>query len=140
MQVVDCLMKKLDKESEILFLAQPDVVDELKNKYPFTEVLSIQDTYFSYESFCKNVALNKKYDRIYVLASSVSFGGYEEIFKIITKIKYHKLVFFNGNGAEQVEERNHFDVVFDNVYFVFVQVYMRIVSIWYETLGKKYKF
>lgn len=140
MQVVDCLMKKLDKESEILFLAQSDVVDELKNKYPFAEVLSIQDTYFSYESFCKNVTLNKKYDRIYVLASGVSFGGYEEIFKIVTRIKYQKLVFFNGNGEEQVEERNHFDVILDTVYFVFVQAYMRIVFIWYETLGKKYKF
>jgi len=140
MQVVDCLMKQLGKEFEIIFLAQPGVVDELKNKYPFTEVLSIQDTYFSYESFCKYVTLDKKFDRIYVLASGSLFGGFEEVFKIITKIKYRKLILFNGKGEQQVEERKWFNIILDNIYFVFAQIYMKIAVVWYENFGKKYKF
>lgn len=140
MQVVDCLMKQIDKESEIIFLAQTDVVDELKNKYPFAEVVSIQDTYFSYESFCKNVTLDKRFDRIYVLASGSLFGGFEEVFKIITEMKYRKLILFNGKGEQQVEERNCFKIILDNIYFVFAQAYMKIVAVWYEAFWKKYKF
>lgn len=140
MHVVDLLMKEINKDCEVTFLVQTNAVDEIKDKYPFAEIISIQDTYFNYESFCRNVTLDKKFDTVYVLTSMVSFWGYEEVFMIVNRIKCRKLIFFNGKGEKQFEQRNCFSVILDNIYFVFAQTYMKAVAIWYENFGKKYKF
>lgn len=140
MHVVDLLMEQLNKESEITFLVQTNVADEIRDKYPFAEVISIQDTYFNYASFCRNVTLDKKFDSVYVLTSMAFFWGYEEVFLIVDQIRYRKLILFNGKGEKQVERRNCFSVIVDNLYSIFAQIYMKIIAIWYENWGKKYKF
>lgn len=140
MQIVDLLMKNLRHEDSITFLAQSDIVDELKRMYPFAEVISIKDTYFSYDSFCKNVRLDKKYDFIYVLASGIEFAEYEEVFEIVEHIKCRNVVLFNKNGIAGIERRNVFRMIMENLYYVFVEIYLKTAGVWYEHFGRKYRF
>ena len=140
MQVVDLLMKEINKDSEITFLVQSNIVDEIKDKYPFVEVISIKETYFNYELFCKNVNLKKKFDVIYVLASGMTFGGYEEVFQIVEDIKHDQLVLFNGKGEKSIERNTYYRKLKDAVFSAFAQVYMKWIAIWYKYRGKNIKF
>ena len=136
MRVVDILMKQVGKDCDVTFLVQPVAEEEIRNKYPFAEVISIQDAYFEYTSFFKNVTLNKMFDTVYVLSSGESFWGYEEIFLIADQIKCRKLIFFNGKGESNAELQNFYSVVADNVFSFFE----RMITFWYKNWGKKYRF
>lgn len=140
MQVVDLLMEQIDRDSEVTFLVQSNIVKEMKNKYPFAEVISINATYFSYESFCKNVKLHENFDTIYVLASGMNFDGYEEVFRIVECIKYRQLILFNGKGEKNVEQHTVANELKDSLYSVFAQIYMKGIEVWYKYRGRKVKF
>lgn len=140
MQVVDLLMKNLRHEGGITFLAQSNIVDELKERYPSAKVVSIGDTYFNYDSFCKNVRLNKRYDFIYVLASGIEFAEYEEVFEIVEHIKGRNVVLFNRNGIAGMERRNMSKKIRENLYFVFAKICLKTSGIWYEHFGRNYRF
>lgn len=140
MQVVNLLMESLGGDDSITFLAQSNIVGELKKIYPFAEVISIKDTYFSYDSFCKNVHLNSKYDYVYILASGVEFAEYEEVFEIVEHIKCKKIVLFNKNGIASVERCNVFKRIKEYLYFVFVKIFLRIEEFRFGHFGKNYRF
>ena len=140
MQVVDLLMEKIDKNDDLTFLVQPNVMDEIKSKFPYAKVISINDKYFNYASFCRNVKLKEKFDTVYVLASGTAFSGYEEVFEIIEHIKYKKLILFDGNGEEKVELHNVISIMKEYVFCGFAWLWLSCISIWYECFGKKYKF
>ena len=140
MQVVDLLMENLGRECDITFLAQNNIIMELKKKYPYSEVISIHDTYFSYDSFRQNVHLNGKFDCIYVLASGITFTEYEEVFQIVEHIKHKKLILFNKNGIKSVEQHSVFNVLVDKIAAIFVGMYMVTVEFWYKYFGSNYRF
>lgn len=136
MWVVDSLMKQIGKSCDVTFLVQPIVEKEIRNKYPFAEIISIRDSHFEYESFFKNVRLDEKYDTVYILSAGEFFWRYEEIFLIADKIKCQKLVMFNGKGERNVELQNFRSAVMNYVFFLIE----KIIAFWYRNFGKKYKF
>lgn len=140
MQVMDLLIKRIENECEITLLAQPNIKDEIKRNYPFIKVISIMDNFFNYESFCQNVKLPERFDVVYIPASGMTFEGYEEVFSILKTIKYKKLILFNGKGEESIDNNNIIKTFLDAIYFIFVRCFMKVVDVWYEHFGRKYKF
>lgn len=140
MQVVDMLLQELPKDSDITFLAQSNIVYELENKYPFAKVCSINGTYFSYKEFCENIAIREKFDSVYVLASGMSFDGYEEVFQIVESIRHKRLILYNGKGEKSIERDTFYRRLKDELYSFFSRLYMKWIGIWYKYRGKKIKF
>ena len=55
-------------------------------------------------------------------------------------IKGRNVVLFNRNGIAGMERRNMSKKIRENLYFVFVEIYLKMLEIWYEHFGRNYRF
>lgn len=132
MRVIDMLMQKIDKSAQIVCLAQASSVNELRDKYPWIKVVSLQENYFNYKSYCTKVKLIEKFDTVYIPSSTLGFFEFEEVFQIVGDLKHKRKIFFNCEG-KLVVERNR------RIWNIFAGFYANMVSIYYIHIGRKKK-
>lgn len=139
MPVIEMVVNKINPAAEITCLVQDTFVQQMSEKFKNWNVVSIGASYFSYESFCKNVSFAGKFDVVYVPSSAVEFHGFEEVFRIVEKIHYKKLVLINCKGEETVEYHNFLETVKENIYNFLSKGYLAIFTSWYKHIGQKMK-
>lgn len=91
-----------NESDKIYCLVQENSAITFKNMYPDFILFIDKNNNFSYKSISKNINLfNKlssiKFDEIYIPSSVTDFKNFEEIFKIVSKLKSNKYITFNVN-------------------------------------------
>ena len=106
MNVIDKLFIKLlnNNSDSITCLVQQNNYNQMKELYPKIKFISIHNDYFDYKDFKEKIDLSKKkYDEIIIPSSSNSFNSYDDIFKICDEIKCKRIVLFDCDGNEIIE-------------------------------------
>ena len=137
MSVIEKVMSKIDETANVTFLVQETCNSKIKETYQNAEIISLKENYFSYEAYCKNVKFTNKFDFIYIPSSTEYFWGFEEVFKIIDEINCKRVILFNSKGEEKIEDRNYLKRLKANGYYLFVNIYLAIHTLWYKCIGKK---
>ena len=59
--VIEKVMNKINSSAEITCLVQETSIQKISNQFKNVKVISLGETYFSYEAFCKNVKFTDKF-------------------------------------------------------------------------------
>lgn len=139
MPVIEKIMNKIDSSAEVTCLVQETSIQKISNQFENVKVISLGETYFSYEAFDKNVKLTDKFDTVYIPSSAVGFHGFEEVFKITDEVDCKKVILFNCKGEETIEYRNATGKLKEELYYLFVKSYLAVITVWYKCIGQKMK-
>lgn len=137
--VIEKVMNKINPSAEITCLVQETSIQKISNQFKNVKVISLGETYFSYEAFCKNVKFTDKFDTVYIPSSAVGFHGFEEVFKITDEVNCKKVILFNCEGEETIEYRNAAGKLKEELYHLFIKIYLAVVTAWYKCIGQKMK-
>ncbi len=137
--VIEKVMAKISSSAEVTCLVQETARQKICDQFKNVKVISLGESFFSYEAFRKNVKLADKFDTVYVPSSSVGFHGFEEVFKITDELDCNKLILINCKEEETIEYRNAVGKWKEAVYSLFAGSYLSIITIWYKYIGQKMK-
>lgn len=102
--VMDKLFKRIGEQANVICYVQENALEEYKARYPYVTFISIHETYFDYDKFCKLADISQtRFDQIFIPSSTRHFNGFDEIFKIAEMMKCHELIMFNCEGRERKE-------------------------------------
>lgn len=140
MNVIDKLFIKLlnNNSDSITCLVQQNNYNQMKELYPKIKFISIHNDYFDYKDFKEKIDLSKKkYDEIIVPSSGKSFNDFDDIFKICDEIKCKRIVLFDCDGNEIVENCNFIYELKNIIESIFIKIEILYIKKNYKKLFRK---
>ena len=133
-KVMQKLLLEVKEKEEMYCLVQSSALDVYKRKYPDFNVLDIAGESFTEQTSEYHGLKQMKFETIYIPSSTPYFRNFDNVFFMVDRLNYEKMVLYDCNGNKRVmKQKNGLGSILESV---LVKVWMTVCAVGYQIKTK----